>query len=490
MIFDIIYQKTALDNMEIFQSFFQQNETFLEFIYGLTFFVLGVAISLQSRYSSRLELARSLRWLAAFGFSHGLYVWGKSFIPIQATYLYPSLAHGVHFLHLLLLILSYVCLFEFGIALLRPFRISKTLNWILAGWHTLFTLLMVSVSLSTPFDLKTFHDHIEALAGYMIAFPSGLFAAYGLREQTYRLIAPLEAPYVVSMLRTAGISLAVFGVLRGFVPPPVQFFPGNWLNLLTFENTLGIPVLVFLVLAGGVLLFSMVRALEVFHVEMERTIEHMEQQQILLAERERIARELHDNTLQMAYTAGLLIDSARKLADPDSAIALRLDRAVQALNEVIAELRRNMNTLHSPLTGEAPRQAIRQLTDDPRFRTLVDIHLEDALPENWTLPPRHSGHLLAILQEALSNVVRHSGASRVTLHLHQDEKGNTLLILEDDGTGLPAQIREGYGLRNMRERARMMGGTLTLSNRSPEKGTRLALVIPPERTSPPEWTRE
>ncbi|WP_298007698.1 sensor histidine kinase, partial [Anaerolinea sp.] len=109
---------------------------------------------------------------------------------------------------------------------------------------------------------------------------------------------------------------------------------------------------------------------------------------------------------------------------------------------------------------------------------------------NWTLPPRHSGHLLAILQEALSNVVRHSGASRVTLHLHQDEKGNTLLILEDDGTGLPAQIREGYGLRNMRERARMMGGTLTLSNRSPEKGTRLALVIPPERTSPPEWTRE
>ncbi len=472
--------------MDVIGLFLQQNEPLMQFIYGLIFFVMGVAVALQSRYSSRLELARSLRWLAAFGFSHGLYIWGEWFAPLHATYLYPFWVQVMHYLHLAMLIFSYACLFEFGIALLRPLRMGNTLRWLLAGWHTLFTLLMVRVALSTPFDLKTFHDHIEALAGYMIAFPSGIFAAYGLREQTYRLIAPLDAPSVVSMLRTAGITLAVFGVLRGFVPPPVHFFPGNWLNLRTFEQTLGVPVLVFLVLAGGVLLFSMVRALEVFHVEMERAIERMEQQQILLAERERIARELHDNTLQIAYTAGLLIDSARKLADPESAIAQRLDRAILAQNEVIAELRRNMRNLHTTLPEPDPRHAIRQLISDPRFRTLVDIHLEDALPEGWTLSPQSSRHLLAIIQEALSNVVRHAGASRVNLSLSLDEAGNTLMILEDDGTGIPAQVREGYGLRNMRERARMMGGTLTLNNRSPEKGTRLTLTIPSERDLPLE----
>lgn len=475
--------------MENLRLFFQYNEPLFQFIYGLTFFVLGVAIALQARYSSRLEIARSLRWLAAFGFTHGLYVWGKLFVPVQASYFPPLFMQGVHFLHLLLLALSYVCLFEFGLALLRPLRMGNTLRGLVAGWHILFTLLMVRAAFSTPFDLRSFHDHVEALAGYMIAFPGGLFAAYGLREQTYRLIAPLDAPQVVSMLRTAGITLALFGALRGLIPPPIQFFPGSWLNLRTFEDALGVPVLVFLVLLGGFLLFSMVRALEVFHVEMEREIEHMEQQQILQAERERIARELHDNTLQMAYTAGLLIDSARKLADADSPIAQRLERAVQALNEVIADLRRNMQDLHSPLGENNPRRAIRQLVDDPRFRTLVEIHLEDTLPEEWTLSPRHTAHLLAILQEALSNVVRHAHATRVTLQLRQDEAGNTLLTLEDDGEGMPAQVREGYGLRNMRERARMMGGTLVLSNRSPEKGTRLMLIFPSDTLSSSERTR-
>lgn len=474
--------------MDPVRAFFEQNEPLIQFAYGLMFFVLGVAIALQSRYSSRLELARSLRWLAAFGLTHGLYVWGELFAPVQASYLYPSFMQGMHFLHLLALVGSYVCLFEFGMALLRPLRYGGRLRLLVGGWHVLFTLLMVSAALTNRYDLKIFHDHIEALAGYMIAFPGGLFAAYGLREQTYRLIAPLDAPDVVRMLRTAGITLALFGVLRGLIPPPIQFFPGTWLNLQTFEEFTGVPLLVFLLILGGVLLFSMARALEIFYVEMERTIEHMEQQQILLAERERIARELHDNTLQMAYTAGLLIDSARKLAEPESPIANRLDRAVMALNEVIAELRRNMQNLHVGGGEENVRMAIHALVNDPRFRTLVEIQLEDHLPEDWTISPRHAVHLLSILQEALSNSVRHARASRVVIDLRQDEHGNTRLEICDDGLGLPSPLHEGFGVRNMRERARLMGGRLTLQNSTREKGTCVLLILPSENPAVVERT--
>lgn len=477
--FDILYPNC----MEIVHAFFEQNEPLIQFAYGLVFFVMGVAIALQSRYSSRLELARSLRWLAAFGFTHGLYVWGELFAPVQASFLYPLFMQGLHFLHLLALIGSYVCLFEFGMALLRPLRYGHGLRLLVGGWHVLFTLLMVSVALTNRFELKIFHDHVEALAGYMIAFPGGLFAAYGLREQTYRLIAPLDAPNVVQMLRTAGITLALFGVLRGLIPPPIQFFPGTWLNQQSFEMFVGVPLLIFLFALGGILLFSMVRALEIFYMEMERTIEHMEQQQILLAERERIARELHDNTLQMAYTAGLLIDSARKLAEPESPIAARLERAVMALNEVIAELRRNMQDLHATQGEEDARRAIRTLVNDPRFRTLVEIQLKDHLPEDWTISPRQTMHLLSILQEALSNVVRHAKASRVVIDLRQDEQGQTLLEIYDDGIGISSPIREGYGIRNMHERARMMGGRLTLLNCTPEKGTRVLLSFPAENPS-------
>ena len=56
--------------------FFELNREIILFVYGLVFFILGFAIVLQTRQSSRLDLARNLRWLAAFGIAHGFYEWG------------------------------------------------------------------------------------------------------------------------------------------------------------------------------------------------------------------------------------------------------------------------------------------------------------------------------------------------------------------------------------------------------------------------------
>ncbi len=69
--------------IETFRTVFTYNRDIFIFIYGLTFLVLGLAIALQSRHSSRLDLARNLSWLAAFGFTHGLHELGDLFIPIQ-----------------------------------------------------------------------------------------------------------------------------------------------------------------------------------------------------------------------------------------------------------------------------------------------------------------------------------------------------------------------------------------------------------------------
>ena len=70
-------------------SFFILNREIIYFVYGLAFFLLGFAIALQSRRYSRLDLARSLIRLSAFGITHGLFEWGDLFIPIQAKYLNP-----------------------------------------------------------------------------------------------------------------------------------------------------------------------------------------------------------------------------------------------------------------------------------------------------------------------------------------------------------------------------------------------------------------
>src|SRR5678816_516270 len=104
------------------QEFFNLNRQLILFVYGLGFFILGFAIILQVQQSSRLELARSLRWLAAFGITHAFNEWGDLFIPIQAQYLDVTVVRLLLVFQSILLAISFACLFEFGISVLRPFN--------------------------------------------------------------------------------------------------------------------------------------------------------------------------------------------------------------------------------------------------------------------------------------------------------------------------------------------------------------------------------
>jgi signal transduction histidine kinase len=107
---------------------------------------------------------------------------------------------------------------------------------------------------------------------------------------------------------------------------------------------------------------------------------------------------------------------------------------------------------------------------------LVEIELEMNLPEKQQLPSRETSHVLAIVNEALSNVVRHARARRVNL-MAEVENGRFRLVIRDDGSGLPPETSQGYGLRNMHERALLLGGVLDVSG-SPGKGTTVSLDMP------------
>jgi hypothetical protein len=132
--------------MNFIQNFFAVNHDIIYFIYGLMFFILGLAIALQSRHSSRLDLARNLSWLSAFGFLHAFNEWGDLFIPIQAGYLSPGLIPVLHYFHLLLLVTSFACLFEFGASLLESLKHRSWLRIfpavILAAWAIIVFLVL------------------------------------------------------------------------------------------------------------------------------------------------------------------------------------------------------------------------------------------------------------------------------------------------------------------------------------------------------------
>lgn len=456
--------------------FFLINRSMIYFMYGLVFFILGFAIILQTRQSSRLDFARSLRWLAAFGIAHGFHEWGDLFIPIQAEYLSPEIVRVLYILHLILLAISYVFLFEFGLALLDIGKRKHWFHWLplilFIGWF----IILISIIPPVISDKRLWIYPANALARYFIGLPGGLLATYALRYHTMLRIKPLNVPKIVLTLQVAGIALGIYALLSGLIPPPVNFFPGNIINRETFTDFVGIPPLVFRSLAGLVIALTLIRALEIFDVVTERRIEELEQHQIIIAERERLARELHDGAIQKVYTAGLLVESASRLADSKSEIGSRLEKSVIVLNDAIADLRRNLSELHagSQISTESLPTLLQKLAENPHYTSMVSITLKTDLSKSNSLSSIRSGHVFAIVNESLANTVRHAQAKNVEIHALELD-AQLQIKIRDDGVGIPPEPQAGYGLRNMRDRARLLNGNLTLTN---NKGTTVTLTIP------------
>jgi len=456
--------------------FFSLNQSIIYFTYGLVFFILGFAIILQTRQSSRLDFARSLRWLAAFGITHALHEWGDLFIPIQSAYLGQEILRALYIVHLFLLALSFVFLFEFGIALLTTGIQRQKFHWLtillFIGWM-MATFIIIS---STTSEEQAWRYPSNALARYFIGFPGGLLAAYGLRHHTMYRIKPLNVPVIVLTLQVTGISLGIYALLAGLIPPPVSFFPGNILNRITFTEIVGVPPLVFRSFTGLVIAATLIRALEIFDVETQRRIEGLEQHQIITAERERLARELHDGAIQKVYTAGLLVESASRLTDAKSEIGTRLEKSVIVLNDAIADLRRNLSELHagSTISSESLSKLLQKIAENPHYTSMVNITLMIDALENNNLSPIRSSHVLAIVNEAMANIIRHAQAKNVKI-LAIDQNMQLKIKIIDDGIGIPEEPQTGYGLRNMRDRSRLLNGNLAFDN---DKGTTVTLTIP------------
>jgi signal transduction histidine kinase len=461
--------------MESLRRFFEVNTVLVFFTYGQVFFVLGLAIVMQSRRHSRLELARILRWLGAFGISHGLHEWGQLFLPIQSSYMPEPVISFLRVFEVILLALSFTFLFQFGAEALRDRwpRLTAAPLVIMVGW----TLVFVMPGLALNQTLEGWHQQSSIWARYIIGFPAGLVAAAGLRYQARQRIQPMGLSSIYTTLQIAGVGLVAYAILGGLVVPPGEFAPANWLNTERFLAWIGIPVQVFRSLVGLILAIAIIRGLEVFQVEVDRSIEKMEAERNLSSERERIGRELHDGSIQSVYTAGLLVESARRRLPADDEAGQKLDRAMTVLNDAITSLRTYIGQLRPGPLDISLAEGLRQQAADPGLTSLMSVKLELNLPVEETLNPLRTTHVLAIASEALSNAARHANAGRVVLLADRDGEQFTLRI-DDEGQGFYTEnVEAGYGLRNMRDRARLLGGNLVIDS-EPGRGTRVTLTAP------------
>jgi signal transduction histidine kinase len=200
----------------------------------------------------------------------------------------------------------------------------------------------------------------------------------------------------------------------------------------------------------------------------------------VLAERNRIAQEIHDGIAQ-AFTGILLqLGAVEQPADEAAPHAVLLKRISDLAREGLAEARRSVMTLRpAPQRCRGLESALRELAERSTVPGRITTTLESsAWPARFT--PEHEHELLRIVQEAVSNAVRHAQPQTIRISMTEDET-HWALAVTDDGSGLPDEpeisAQEGFGLTSMRERATAIGAEWSIRSRR-GAGTSVVVRIP------------
>ena len=198
----------------------------------------------------------------------------------------------------------------------------------------------------------------------------------------------------------------------------------------------------------------------------------------LLEERERIARDLHDSIIQDLFAVGLSIQAQANQIDPVHAeVRERLDRAVEKLDETITALRRFIFDLRPPVWARPSlRQQLADLVGQLSGPYEARVTVDCACPPDL-LPPHLGDELLAVVKEALSNALRHSGAAAIDVRVDGNEERVVVTVADDGGGFDPARARRGMGLANMAGRIEAAGGSFRLET-APGKGTAVRASFP------------
>jgi signal transduction histidine kinase len=353
-----------------------------------------------------------------------------------------------------------------------------------AGPASLRQLLDAVMTVGTDLDLKTMLRRIVAAAAELVDARYGAlgvldgsgtelaqFITVGLDEETYQAIGTLPKGHgILGLLIVDPRPIRLPDLHEhpdsfGFPPhhPPMKSF-------------LGVPVRVRDQVFGNLYLTDKTTA-EVFTdideelvvglaaaagVAIENARLHAKVKElVLLEDRERIARDLHDTVIQRLFATGLRLQGAARLAQRPE-VAERIIAAIDDLDVTVKQIRTAIFGLEAsrrPGSGlrdqvlAVAAEAGGPLGFDPRvlFDGPVDTVADSVATE-----------VLAVLREALANVARHARASRVDVEVSLD--GDLVLSVRDDGRGLPAERRAGgRGLANMAARASALGGSMHAS---------------------------
>ncbi|GAA0313401.1 sensor histidine kinase [Streptomyces polychromogenes] len=303
-------------------------------------------------------------------------------------------------------------------------------------------------------------------AALLVLSPDGLWLAFPLYFLELHLLRPRWG--------LAAVAVSACAAIGGFLGHSGAVTPGAFLGPL-----LGGAVAVATVLGYQALYRESERRRELIEelIATRAELAVAERGAGILAERERLAREIHDTLAQGLSSIQLLLRAAERTLPEDAPAAEHIARAREAAQENLAEARRFVRALTPPdLEHGSLAAALERLCSGapgPRVRFSVS-----GAPRE--LPTPYEVALLRIAQSALANVVRHARADRAEITLSFMDTSVALDVV-DDGRGFdPAHAPSGdggFGLPAMRARAESLGGLFTVES-GPGQGTAVAVTLP------------
>ena len=401
---------------------------------------------------------------------------------------------------------SFISLAAFGSFLLADNEVTRRL----------FLLIPIGLQAVWVFGLYHFRgeyvgevlwDIADTWTRYTLAIPASLLTAIGLvvQQRAFRRSGLIRFGRDALW---AAITFGWYGLFGQFFARTTPVFPSNIINQQTFFEIFGFPIQMFRAVTAVAAALFVIRFLRAFQVETERKIadlqqarlEESQQREIMRgelfrrvvaaqeAERQRIARDLHDETGHALTAIGMgLRGLAGKLGGRNQNAMSTLHKLETLTADSLKELQRLMTDLRpSHLDDLGLSAALRwystKIQEHSSLHIRVDIHGEEC-----DLDDAMKITIFRIIQESLNNIIKHSQATHVNIHLHYEEK-NVRISVFDNGIGFDRdQVQErrtsrpSLGLAGMEERAALLGGTVTIQSR-PGYGTEVEALIPYHRS--------
>ncbi len=191
-----------------------------------------------------------------------------------------------------------------------------------------------------------------------------------------------------------------------------------------------------------------------------------------------LARELHDEFGQVLTAMGVMLQRTEKRLPADSSARDEIREVREIANQTLERVRGMSQMLHPPILDDyGLEKSIEWYIGQFGRQAGLQIHYEKTGVAPW-IGDQVAIHVYRVLQESLNNIVRHSGANEAWVKASYDA-GSFTLEVEDRGSGLPEKPAEGRGIGmiSMRERAGLLGGSISIGNRA-GGGTRVALQVP------------